>query len=210
MIKVEHIDTWGFEHAIRGMRNPLDSWDKIDSVFKCEYLVIGPNDLSLMRRLYNAGQEHRKYLRQITVSMDITAPRYWWTEFDTYKIGTTSNSCSTMHKLMSRELTIDDFSMDVSKKPEYLPVFLFNNQIIDYINFYIEKYKATNDAEEKAKLKRLVVQLLPQSYNQKRTVTFNYENALNMMNQRRNHFLTEWREFVEVLENLPYMKEITT
>ena len=112
MIKVEHIVTWGFEHAIRGMRNPLNSWDRSDSKFDYDKMCLGENDLALMRKLYAAGQPHRKYLRQIFVSMDITAPLYWWKEFDTYKVGTTANSCSTMHKLTAKEFTIEDFSFE--------------------------------------------------------------------------------------------------
>ena len=215
MIKVEHIETWGFEHAIRGMRNPMNSWDKSDSewrIFMPEYpnlseanYVIGKNDLDLMKRLYKASlsgdnHAHRKYLRQISVSMDITAPLYYWKEFDTYKVGVTANSCSTMHKIASKEFELDDFSH------EHL-----SNNSIKVLNHTI---KCMNDYREeflKDKEKHnwwQMIQLLPSSYNQKRTVTMNYENAITIIKQRTNHKLDEWNDFVEVLHGLPYIDEI--
>lgn len=221
MIKVENIDVWGFEHAIRGMRNPLNSWDKSDSrwcyendidegacdVVCCgdcdsKFYEIGKNDIDLMRRLYKAGSEHRKYLRQICVSMDITAPLYWWKEFDQYKVGTTTNSTSTMHKIHAKEFTLDDFSIehlneDVVEKPF--------NTIIDCLNFFRGLYLQSKDKDDWWQM----IQLLPSSYNQRRTVTMNYENVVNMVHQRTGHKLDEWNEFVEILKDLPYVKEIT-
>lgn len=221
MIKVENIDVWGFEHAIRGMRNPLNSWDKSDSIWcyannidesKCKamccddcvhmFYEIGKNDLDLMRRLYRAGSEHRKYLRQICVSMDITAPLYWWKEFDQYKVGTTTNSTSTMHKIHAKEFTLEDFSIehlneDVVEKPF--------NTIIDCLNFFRGLYLQSKDKDDWWQM----IQLLPSSYNQRRTVTMNYENVVNMIHQRTGHKLDEWNEFVEILKDLPYVKEIT-
>ena len=213
MIKVEKIDVWGFEHAIRGMRNPLNSWDKSDSRhanrldvqtiqdMKEGTLILGEKDLDLMRRLYKAGSEHRKYLRQIFVSMDITAPLYWFKEFDTYKIGTVANSCSTMHKIAAKEFTLDDFSH------EHL-----SNNSIKVLNHTI---KCMNDYREeflKDKEKHnwwQMIQLLPSSYNQKRTITMNYENVITMIKQRTGHKLDEWNEFCDILRDLPYIKEIT-
>lgn len=206
MIKVENIDVWGFEHAIRGMRNPMNSWDKSDSYLqygldvKDEY-VVGNNDLDLMKRLYRAGTEHRKYLRQIQVSLDITAPLYWWKEFDTYKVGTTSNSCSTMHKIHSKKFVLDDFSHD--RLTEGAMLVLKDN--IKALNLFREQYIKTKD---KAYWWNMI-QLLPTSYNQKRTITMNYENVMNIIKQRTGHRLDEWREFVEMLKELPYVKQIT-
>ena len=168
-------------------------------------IKIGKNDLNLMRMLYKAGTEHRKYLRQIFVSMDITAPLYWWKEFDTYKIGTTSNSCSTMHKIHSKPIELTDFS--------------FEDFYIDDNGLNVEDYfiNIVADCEElrqlflKTKDKkywRVLIQLLPESYNQKRTITMNYENVMNIINQRSNHKLFEWREFCGILLDLPYVKEI--
>lgn len=223
MIKVENVDVWGFEHAIRGMRNPMNSWDKSDSYVcdskhcdSCKHqeggcwknldgVVIGKNDLDLMHRLYKAGTEHRKYLRQIFVSMDITAPLYWWKEFDTYKVGTTSNSCSTMHKIHSKPIELSDFS--------------FEDYYIAEVGLNIEDYfiNVIADCEElrqlflKTKDKkywRALIQLLPESYNQKRTITMNYENIINIIHQRTGHKLTEWQNLCKELKALPYIKEI--
>ena len=217
MIKVENIETWGFEHAIRGMRNPLNSWDKSDSgcfVFEKEppkeyikkigytgfFSVVGKNDLELMQKLYKAGSEHRKYLRQIFVSMDITAPLYWWKEFDTYKVGAVANSCSTMHKLHAKEFELDDFSHEhlLNGRLETL------EYIIADLNYSREIYLETKDKDYWWQM----IQLLPSSYNQRRTVTMNYENAVNMIHQRENHKLDEWREFTNILCDLPYIKRI--
>ena len=206
MIKVENIDVWGFEHAIRGMRNPMNSWDKSDSTidviqgYKVWY-NIGDNDLDLMKRLYKAGTEHRKFMRQIFVSMDITAPLYWWKEFDTYKIGTVANSCSTMHKIAAKEFTLDDFSCEhlingTSK--------IMLQGILDLMNQYRHQYLDTKNKEYWWQM----IQLLPSSYNQKRTVTMNYENVMTIIKQRTGHKLDEWNEFIEILKKLPYIKEI--
>ena len=214
MIKVEKIDVWGFEHSIRGMRNPKNSWDRSDSYFEDTIDVnskaysIGKNDLDLMRRLYKAGTEHRKYLRQIFVSMDITAPLYWWKEFDTYKVGTVANSCSTMHKIAAKEFELDDFSVEhlFGNKEERdvdEPLGLFNI-IIDMLN---EWRKISLEQKDKEQWWQLI-QLLPSSYNQKRTVTMNYENVYTMVRQRLMHKLDEWNMFIKIIQELPYVKEI--
>lgn len=201
MIKVENIETWGFKHAIRGMRNPLNSWNKSDSTED----KIGKNDLDLMKRLYKAGTEHRKYLRQIFVSMDITAPLYWWKEMETYRINVTSNSCSTMHKIHSEEITVSDFSFenfDLGKNLEFEDLYL---DVIGDCETLRKLYVGTKDV----KYWRALIQLLPESYNQKRTITMNYENVVNILKQRKGHKLTEWNKFCAELEDsLPYLKEI--
>ena len=203
MIKVEHIKVFNFEGAIRGLRNPMNSWGMSDSTTA----VIGTKDLDLMRRLYKAGPEHRKYLRQIFVSMDITAPLYWWKEFDTYKVGTVANSCSTMHKIAAKEFELDDFSH------EHLldtGMWLLETTI-DRLNRWRSVYVLGNQVYE-PKSKEIwwqMIQLLPSSYNQKRTVTMNYENVVTMIRQRTGHKLDEWNEFVGILGDLPYVKEIT-
>lgn len=208
MIKVENIDTWGFEHAIRGMRNPLNSWERSDSSFGYEAysgefvpnVKIGENDLDLMHRLYVGGQPHRKYLRQIFAVMDIIAPLYWWKEFDTYKVGTTANSCSTMHKITAKEFTPEDFSVEhlLSENVVYF------GKTLERLNNAREQYLRTKDKEYWWQL----IQLLPSSYNQRRTVSMTYENVMNMLDYRGNHKLDEWREFCEILRGLPYIKEI--
>ena len=222
MIKVEKINIWGFEHAIRGMRNPMNSWDKSDSLLcgniDCPDLIIGENDLSLMKRLYNAGPEHRKYLRQIFVSMDITAPLYWWKEFDTYKIGTTADSCSTMHKIHAKEFELDDFShehlkdcesvgltefYDFSCGRQYTPMDSLSDTI-KMLNFWRKIYLEHKNKSAWWQM----IQLLPSSYNQKRTVTFTYENVVSMIRQRTGHKLDEWNDFVALLHGLPYVAEI--
>lgn len=212
MIKVEHEKVFNLEGAIRGMRNPLASWDKSDSEFYPwdeSSAEIGDNDLGLMRRLYRAGSEHRKYLRQIFVSMDITAPLYWWKEFDTYKVGTVANSCSTMHTIHKKEFTLDDFSHehlfgynnDTHDIDEPLGIL---NIIIDTLNEWREEYIKNKDKEEWWQL----IQLLPTSYNQKRTVTMNYENVVTIIRQRTGHKLDEWNDFIKILKELPYVNEI--
>ena len=210
MIKIEHIDVWGFEHAIRGMRNPMNSWDKSDSPF-LNQLDIGENDLDLMKRLYVAGTEHRKYLRQIFVSMDITAPLYWWKEFDTYKVGTVANSCSTMHKIAAKEFELDDFSHEHLDSAGLATL----NTVIERMNisrkYYQGKYDDVIRNEDKRDKKDYwwqMIQLLPSSYNQKRTITMNYENVVNIIKQRHNHKLDEWIEFCKILYKLPYLNEI--
>ena len=225
MIKVENIDVWGFEHAIRGMRNPMNSWAKSDSDVAFHALEnfepndpmadkyrewndkyglnfkLGPNDLDLMQRLYNAGPEHRKYFRQIFISLDITAPLYWWKEFDTYKIGTVSNSCSTMHKIHAKEFDLDDFSHEHLDEGNI--VWLAGT--VDRLNTYRKMYVLSKDKDIWWQL----IQMLPSSYNQKRTITMNYENAVTMIRQRSGHKLDEWNEFVDILKGLPYLSAIT-
>ena len=214
MIKVEHIETFNFEGAIRGMRNPLNSWDKSDSAYISngqitENLIrIGGNDLSLMRKLYKAGTEHRKYLRQIFVSMDITAPIFWWKEMDTYKVGTVANSCSTMHKIPAKEFDINDFSHDTVEElegEEYNMAWQNWINTINELNYFRVKFNET-----KNKLYwRQMIEKLPSSYNQRRTLTMNYENVVTIIKQRTGHKLDEWNEFVKVLRDLPYIQEIT-
>lgn len=218
MIRVDNIEVWGFEHAIRGMRSPLQSWSKSDShkcdeegaSIGCEFLhecenyggyCIGENDLNLMQRLYKAGTEHRKYARQIMVSMDVTAPLYWWKEFDTYKVGTTANSCSTMHKIHSKEFTLDDFSHE---HLDGASIEMLSEHLLKGLNNYRELY---NSSKNKTYWWQ-IIQMLPSSYNQRRTVTMNYENVFSMTKQRTNHKLDEWNEFAEILKELPYVKEI--
>lgn len=218
MIKVGVSDVWGFEHAIRGMRNPMNSWGKSDSRYGCEdgvcdncyysnkckccyrYYIPGKNDMELMRKLYKAGTEHRKFLRQIFVSMDILAPLYWWKEFDTYKVGTVANSCSTMHKIHAFEFRLDDFSHD-GLTNESLEVL---KAVVACLNVCRKKYIETKDKTWWWQM----IQLLPSSYNQLRTVTMNYENVVSMIHQRENHKLDEWREFVKCLRDLPYLERI--
>ena len=207
MLKVENLDCWGFEHAIRGMRNPMNSWDKSDSmrvkadesIYPIGY-AIGKNDLDLMRRLYKAGTEHRKYLRQIFVSMDITAPLYWWKEFDTYKVGTVANSCSTMHKIAAKEFELDDFSHE-----HLLQVALDDlSETIETLNEYRVFYLESKDKKYWWQL----IQLLPSSYNQKRTITMNYENAITIIKQRTGHKLDEWKTLIDELKTLPFIERI--
>ena len=226
MIKVENIDVWGFEHAIRGMRNPLNSWDKSDSgmkfvkgIFNDQEFVVGKNDLDLIRRLYKAGTEHRKYLRQIIISLDITAPLYWWKEFDTYKVGTVANSCSTMHKIAAKEFELDDFShehlfncTDEDIKDDFYDECGYLFAPDEFLELSIAILNACRTRYLETKDKKWwwqMIQLLPSSYNQKRTVTMNYENVVSMIHQRTGHKLDEWNDFVEILKNLPYIKEIT-
>lgn len=225
LILVNYVDVWGFEHAIRGMRNPMNSWAKSDSGWKSMYpnigdrsitipelwrnneemdfyFHIGNNDLELMQKLYKAGPEHRKYARQILISMDITAPLYFWLEMDTYKIGVTCNSCSKMHTLHKSDLTIEDFSCEhlMEASVEML------EKLIDVINAFRRLY---NDGDNKHKqFWYNMIQLLPESYNQKRTITMNYENVFNIINQRQEHRLDEWQELCKILLDLPYVREI--
>lgn len=205
MIEVEYVDTWGFQHAIRGMRNAYNSWDKSDSYIvysdnkPCDY-IIGPNDMRLMQDLYKGGSEHRKYLRQIFVSMDITAPLYWWKEFDTYKVGTTANSCSTMHTIHKKPFTIEDFSIG-NVRSGYLKIF---KSYLESLNLAREMYLEKKDKQ----YWWFMIQMLPSSFNQRRTITMNYENVVSMIHQRKGHKLDEWREFIDILKDLPYVKEI--
>lgn len=198
MIKIEILNIIGFEEAIHGMRNPMNSWNKSDSASEITGFCIGKNDLNLMKSLFKAGSEHRKYDRMIQVYMDITAPLYWWKEFDTYKIGTVTNSCSTMHKIHEKEFTIDDFSHEHLLELDVL------NTVIGYLNHYRNEFLITKDK----KCWWQMIQLLPSSYNQKRTVMMNYEVCARIIEQRQNHKLDEWLQFVDVLKKLPYMKDI--
>lgn len=202
MITLKYADIWGFEHAVRGMRNPMNSWDKSDTFVDYDLVLLGKKDKELMKRLVHAGPSHRKFLRQVFVSVDITAPLYWWKEFDTYKVGTVANSCSTMHKIHDKEFTLDDFSVehlndDVLNKPF--------KDIISCLNFFRQLYIQDNDKDNWWQM----IQLLPSSYNQKRTVTMNYENLLNIYETRRNHKLDEWKDFCKWIERLPNAELIT-
>ena len=207
MIKFENTEVIGWEHAIRGMRNPKNSWDKSDSS-TCEYsTIIGPNDLKLMTRLRNAGTDHRKFMRMIVVYVDITAPLYWWKEFDTYKVGTVANSCSTMHKIHEKEFKLADFSCEHLNKET---MYLFE-QIVNYLNISRDCYNSAvkeNDNEWKKDYWWQMIQLLPSSYNQKRTVMLNYEVLANMYKSRNSHKLDEWHTFCDWVKTLPYAKEL--
>lgn len=217
MIKIEYVEVWGFEHAIRGMRNPMNSWGKSDSKWVFEMLdvnedlspadyVVGPNDLSLMRKLFAAGTEHRKYMRQIMVSMDVTAPLYLWKEMDTYKVGTVCNSCSTMHKIHAKEFEDEDFSMEhLIEDRDHAAAFISSlHRTIADLNTARELFLETKDKVYWWQM----IQLLPSSYNQRRTLTMNYEVVATIIRQREGHKLDEWNEFVKVLKGLPYMAEI--
>ena len=217
MIKFENTEVMGWEAAIRGMRNPMNSWEKSDSGYKCPYLkpevghtpsccrenmCIGPNDLKLMERLRNAGTDHRKFMRMITVYVDITAPLYWWKEFDTYKVGTVANSCSTMHKIADKEFAVDDFSHEhLMDGGNYIL-----NSTVDMLNEYRTRYLKTKDKQYWWQM----IQLLPSSYNQKRTVMMNYEVLANIYKSRKNHKLDEWAiNFIQWIESLPQSELIT-
>lgn len=253
MIKFENYEVLGWEHAIRGMRNPMNSWEKSDSICDincdeccldkddlefhtdpsisvdvCSYCqqgnIIGPNDLDLMMRLRNAGTDHRKFMRMITVYVDITAPLYWWKEFDTYKVGTVANSCSTMHKIAAKEFTIDDFSTEhlmsfdnsnyweedddnacfIDNDEVVVPLSLVQDYIIPMLNTAREKYLKTKDK----KYWWQMIQLLPSSYNQRRTVMLNYEVLANVYKSRKTHKLDEWRDFCVWIKGLPYSELI--
>ena len=228
MIKIEKVDICGLEPAIRGMRNPMNSWDRSDSGigckngtceecdFKPEYCgnnivyAAGPNDLDLMQRLANGGPVHAKYRRMIIVYMDITAPLYWWKEFDTYKIGTVANSCSTMHKIHEKKFTFDDFSYEHLLGPDdvYYGEMVYTEILrytIDALNIAREKYLKTKDK----KYWWQMIQLLPSSYNQKRTIMLNYEVLAGIYKHRRGHKLDEWCEFCTWIESLPMSELIT-
>ena len=239
MIKIEHTQVFGWEAAIRGMRNPMNSWAKSDSFWQCvdydslnendiyEY-EIGPNDLGLMKRLCKAGTDHRKFMRMIVVYVDILAPLYWWKEFDTYKVGTVANSCSTMHTIHKKEFDISDFSMDhlindwydldycdcvITSEPDENgqgPAYYFDPSsllevVIDMLNKARSLYLQTKDK----KYWWQMIQLLPSSYNQKRTVMLNYEVLANIYKSRRDHKLDEWREFCDWIRGLPNSELIT-
>ena len=201
MLRVENIETFGFVNAMRGMRNPMNSWGRQDSYYADGKEVIGPNDLDLLLRLTKAGTEHRKALRMMHIQMDITAPLYWWKEFDTYKVGTTANSCSTMHKIQTKEFVLDDFSH------EHLDVIGRNclEGTITMLNTYRDFYNESKDKDDWWGM----IQLLPSSYNQTRTVDINYEVALNMLRQRKSHKLDEWIRLCNtIVYEIPYLMQI--
>ena len=201
MIKVERISVMNFENAIRGARNPLNSWARMDSYYDENHnFVLGENDLSLASRLAKAGSDHRKSLRQVIVSMDITAPLYWWKEFDTYKVGTVANSTSTMHKIQAKEFSREDFSCD-RMTDEALAV-------LDSMIAFLESERVKfNETKDKSAWHNMI-QLLPSSFNQMRTVSMNYEVLINIYYARRHHKLAEWHELCEAIEALPYAKEL--
>ena len=201
MIKIENIDVYGFEAAIRGARNPMNSWHLMDSCYNNGEFEIDEKDYDLLRRLTIAGPEHRKWNRMVTVTMDITAPFYWWKEYDTYKVATVANSCSTMHKIQAKEFTLDDFSHE---HLEEYPKWLLSEVILE-LN---KNRKDFNDTKDKDYWWQMI-QLLPSSYNQKRTVHLNYETLGAMYRQRKHHKLDEWREFCSMIEGLPYSEFIT-
>lgn len=208
MIKIENTDVYGFEAAIRGMRNPWNSWERSDSVIlPTENIVdVGENDLALMKKLVSAGTDHSKFMRMINVTCDITAPMYWWKEADTYKVGTVRNSCSTMHKITAKEFTLDDFSID-DFRIEFggtLLSDLFVNIIAD-CEYVRTKFIETGDK----RYWRGLIQLLPSSYNQRATVQMNYAVLRNMYHARKNHKLDEWHDFCRWIESLPYSELIT-
>lgn len=235
MLKIENTEVLGWEHAIRGMRNPMNSWAKSDSevsICECErwphdvkksFACLGSNDLDLMKRLRNAGTDHRKFMRMIVVYADLTAPLYWWKEFDTYKVGTVANSCSTMHKIAEKEFTLEDFSCEnlidytlySCDEPEGLclkeaPHIQYGGVqllylTINVLNFYRQRYLETKDK----KYWWQMIQLLPSSYNQRRTVMLNYEVLANIYKSRRNHKLDEWHSFCDWIEELLYSELIT-
>lgn len=254
MLKIENTEVVGFEAAIRGMRNPMNSWEKSDSgwdahippiilrnqvdweqwaeqykavQYSDEYTYdIGPNDRDLMVRLRNAGTDHRKFMRMIVVYLDITAPLYWWKEFDTYKVATVANSCSTMHKIADKEFDVNDFSHEHIEEldgDEYNMSYDWLLRTADILNYYRKKYNTASeklnlditDAERKHVLAQQklfwwqMIQLLPSSYNQKRTIMLNYEVLANMYKSRCNHKLDEWHTFCEWIETLPYSELIT-
>ena len=203
MIKLERISVMNFENAVRGARNPLNSWDKSDSYYDADgKYVLGENDLSLVRRLCRAGSDHRKFIRQIFVSVDITAPLYWWKEFDTYKVGTVANSTSTMHKIQAKQFTREDFSCDRLSESGLAAL----DRLIEYLE---ECRVAFCETKERAYWHDMI-QLLPSSYNQMRTVTMNYENLINIYYARRAHKLAEWHDFCDMILSLPYAKDIVT
>ena len=236
MLKIENTEVMGWEHAVRGMRNPKNSWEKSDSYYSddcyddcadctsytsegcpIDKFILGNNDLSLMTTLRNAGTDHRKFMRMIVVYLDITAPLYWWKEFDTYKVGTVANSCSTMHKIHAKEFTLDDFSHEhLIYDPIYVhdngdpeeerifPTGLLNDTIY-VLNVCRKKYLETKDK----KYWWQMIQLLPTSYNQKRTVMLNYEVLANIYKSRKDHKLDEWHTFCDWVKDLPYSELIT-
>lgn len=206
MIRVDNLETWGFEHAVRGMRNPMNSWDKSDSAFMGDIggqFYIGENDLDLMCRLYKAGTEHRKYLRQIFVSMDIVCNHTFWAEFDTYKVGVTRNSCSKMHKIHVKPFEMEDFSHEGISEISGTTMGAFTT-VLEELESLRKRYNATKEK----KYWRAMIELLPMGYNLRATITMNYENVMTIIRQRTGHKLDEWNDFVEILKGLPYITDI--
>ena len=224
MIKIENAEVMGWEHAIRGMRNPFESWNRMDS-YKPNCLccprdgvepyeehdvtvlpyVLGKNDHDLMMRLAKAGPEHAKYQRMIVVYADVTAPLYWWKEYDTYKVGTVANSCSTMHKVTAKQFDLQDFSHEHLTIASSVAL----QEVIYHLNYWWAKYDTAETDEIKKEYWWQIIQMLPSSYNQRRTVMLNYEVLANIYRQRLNHKLDEWREFCKWIEQLPYSELIT-
>ena len=202
MIKIERVSVMNFDNAIRGARNPMNSWGKMDSFYdeKGNY-ILGENDLDLAKRLARAGSDHRKFIRQIFVSVDITAPLYWWKEFDTYKVGTVANSCSTMHKIHSKAFERDDFSHDRLDEGGLRML----DATIEYLE--AERQKFCADKTDRQSWHNMI-QMLPSSFNQMRTVSLNYENLINIYYARKSHKLAEWHAVCEWIESLPYAKEM--
>lgn len=218
MIKIENTEVFGWEAAIRGMRNPMNSWDKSDSL-QSDFtddgnggFVVGTNDLKLMKNLIKAGTDHSKFMRMINVTVDITAPLYWWKEFDTYKVGTVRNSCSTMHKIHAKGFELDDFSHEHLSWSGTATL----KSIIAKLNYYRDLYRRLDDdamlSRDTVKTKKdawwQIIQLLPSSYNQQATVQLNYQVLRNMYHSRKNHKLDEWHNFCHWIESLPYAKEL--
>lgn len=209
MIKITNAEVFGWDAAIRGMRNPMNSWDKSDSKHWHETIVghvverrvVGMNDRALMKKLVEAGSDHAKFMRMINVTMDVTAPLYWWKEWDTYKVGTVANSCSTMHKIADKEFTLEDFSYEHLMQGGLECI----KNLCKDLNMCREQYLAKHDKEWWWQM----IQLLPSSYNQKRTVQLNYAVLRNIYHARRNHKLDEWRDFCSWVESLPYAELIT-
>lgn len=214
MIKIENIEVFNFEGAFRGLRNPMNSWNKSDSYIDAltNKYIVGENDLKLAQRMIGAGTDESKFMRQIFVSMDITAPLYWWKEADTYKIATVSNSCSTMHKITSSEITEENYSFDPEpNKPltdlptnDYVRILDIKNRAVADVEWLRKKYNETKDK----RYWRLLIQINPDGWLQKRTWTGNYQNLRNMYFARKNHKLIEWIQFCQIIEQLPYSKEL--
>lgn len=225
MLKIENVETYGWEAAIRGMRNPMNSWDKSDSgscgswsdcdtcidnddcvaEHDVHKFIVGENDLDLMKRLRTAGTDHRKFMRMIVVSFDVVAPLYWWKEADTYKVGTVANSCSTMHKIQAKRFEREDFSIEHLENCNEQHWMVCMDNVISSLNVAREKYLETKDK----KYWWQMIQLLPSSYNQRRTVMLNYEVLANIYKSRKNHKLDEWHTFCDWIETLPYSELIT-
>lgn len=214
MIKIENIEVFNFEGAFRGLRNPMNSWNKSDSYIDAltNKYIVGENDLKLAQRMIGAGTDESKFMRQIFVSMDITAPLYWWKEADTYKIATVSNSCSTMHKITSSEITEENYSFDpepdksLTDLPtnDYVRILDIKNRAVADVEWLRKKYNETKDK----RYWRLLIQINPDGWLQKRTWTGNYQNLRNMYFARKNHKLIEWIQFCQIIEQLPYSKEL--